>query len=209
MGALTAVGEVGIWHEGREHLLRPSLRAMASLGSPTEVVELFGLLHGAPPLSGIPTLDGPMVRRWARDQFRTALSVLYACAEDDIGHLVGGISPRMAYQPGVMHPDDVLTLARHLVRHGIIGETPPGTKQGGGGKYSAEFHASEFAALAIAHLGATEREAWDMTMTGLRAAMHAKFPSDGPGSQAPSEAEHDRAMSWLERVNAKRRAANG
>ena len=207
----TEIGEIGIDHAGRSYRLRPSFAAMASMGSPAEIVELFGQVLGPPPTpTGHPWADAPRFKRWGRERFRAALTVLYACSEDDIGPLVGGISPRMAYQPGAVPMDDVITLAQSLLKHGVVGDVPAEAAKPKRGTYSKEFKARDFVALAMAHLGASEADAWAMTMTSFTLAMRAKFPPQAqPGDNSPSLDAQDATMSWLAAVNAKRSAANG
>lgn len=206
----TEIGEIGVEHAGRAYRLRPSFAAMVRIGSPAEIVATFGAVLGAPPrLHGNPVLDDPRLRRWGRERFLAALTVLYACSEDDLGPLVGGISERMAYQPGAMPMDDVVTLAQALLKHGIAGDVPVDPRAAKG-SFSPEFKARDYVALAMAHLGASEADAWAMTMTGFLLAMRAKYPPpDQPGSSAPSDQAQDATMAWLKAVNAKRGQPNG
>lgn len=213
MHVLTEIGEVGITLEGRTYRLRPSFFAMTQIGTPAEIVEAFVMLNGAPALSGLPWVDTPRLKRWRRDQFRTALTVCYACAapDDDLGPLLGGISERMGYQPGRVPLDSIVALARSLLRHGVTGDIPDDAPKRGKGEYSAEFKAREYVASAMAHLGASESDAWAMTMTSFIAAMTAKFPpTDAKGKpltqSAPmTEQRAAETMAWLDRVNAARR----
>lgn len=64
----------------------------------------------------------------------------------------------------------------------------------------------------VVHLGMSEREAWNATMTSLVAALRAKYPpmeKDSPGARAPTLEEHEATEAWFERVEAKRRKAAG
>lgn len=212
MHILTEIGEIGLEYQGREYRLRPSLAAMARIGTPAEIVEVFGLVLGGPPEpTGNPVLDRPRWRAWGREQFRAALSVLHACCDDDLSPLIGWTTERMTYRPGAMPAANITVLARELLRHGVIGDVPTDPRQPKRGKFSPEFHARDFAALAMAHLGLSEAEAWQMTMTSFILAMRAKFPPPETPTKddAPSEEAHDATMAWLAAVNAKRVAANG
>lgn len=193
MKILTDIGEIGI-HAGRDVLLRPSLAAMSSLGDPAEIVDVFARVMGG--------------------ELADSLGVLYVCTDEDISDLVGAYegSP-LRYVPGTLPVEHVVLLAQALVRHGIVGvakEQPrPANYEP---EYMREFDAREHAALAMAHLGLTEREAWNMTMTGLVAALRAKFPpsaKDSPGSRAPSKEELDASMEWFEKIEAARAAKEG
>lgn len=211
MPVLTEIGEIGLDYNGQSYTLRPSLAAMARLGSPAEIVEVFGLLLGAPPaLTGNPVLDGPRLRTWGRDQFRAALTVLHACCDDDLTPLVGYITERMTYRPGAMHMENIIVLARELIRHGVVGLVPADPSPKKRGKFSSEFHARDYASMAMAHLGLSEAEAWQMTLTSFILAMRAKFPPPEKAKRddAPNEQEHDATMAWLAAVNKARAAVN-
>jgi hypothetical protein len=58
--------------------------------------------------------------------------------------------------------------------------------------------------MAIAHLGMSEQQAWDMTVTGFVMAMRAKFPP--PPRARPTLKELDSMMDWLDKVNAAEKA---
>src|SRR5690606_11937553 len=117
------------------------------------------------------------------------------------------------YTSGTAPAAHVVPLAQCLMRHGVVGVAKPLPRRADAeDQYLTEFDAKEHAALAMAHLGLTEREAWYMTMTGLVAALRAKFPpspKDTPGARAPSKEEHEATMEWFERVEAARRAKQG
>lgn len=204
----TEIGEIGLDCAGRTYRLRPSLAAMASLGSPAEIVELFGQVLGPPPAStGYAWADAARFKRWGRERFLGALTVLHGCCDDDLTPLVGGISPRMAYQPGAMPMDDVIVLAQALLKHGIVGDVPAEPSKPKRGAYNKEFKARDYVALAMAHLGASESDAWAMTMTSFILAMRAKYPPvKQPGDGAPDIETQDVTMAWLAAVNAKRSA---
>lgn len=92
------------------------------------------------------------------------------------------------------------------LRHGITGVQPPlPRKADEDAEFVSEFVARDHVALAIAHLGMTEREAWAMTMTSLVGALRTKFPqakSNAPGAKAPTEEEHSATMDWFEKIEA-------
>ena len=210
---LTEIGEIGLQYGGRVIVMRPSFYCMTQIGTPAEIVEAYAALHGAPALTGKPWADKPRLRRWGRERLMTALNVLYACAGDeDLGPLIGGVSERMGYQPGAMPVENIITLARALLRHGVIGDVSASRAENGAGDYSREFKARDFVAAAMAHLGASEAEAWNMTLTSFLAAMRAKYPPTDPKGRpinAPTSEQHDATMDWLAKVNAARRKANG
>lgn len=101
--------------------------------------------------------------------------------------------------------DDVhlVCIARNLIHHGMIGDSPmrPSASGGSGGGFRKEFKGEEYAALAMAHLGLSSVEAWSLTMTELMQAMHQKFPpSKAEQSQMRALEEYDQAMAWKKRI---------
>lgn len=201
---LTEIGEVRV-HEGeRQHLLRPSLSAMAQIGSPAEIVRVFSAV---------------MADEAHHSQFDEALAVIHACAVDDLGDLFGGHVPdgkKLRYQPGRADPAHIIPLARCLLKHGVTGALPPlppkPGQEGGEPEYVQEFDARAHAAIAMAHLGASSAEAWAMTMTELVGALRAKYPpqeSREPGSRAPSRESMEKTMEWFDRVEAARAGKSG
>lgn len=193
MMILTDIGEVGVHVGDRVHILRPSLYAMSQLGEPREIVELYAAVMGENPT------------------LADSLAVVFACSEDDLSEVFGawveqGDKPH--YQSGQVEPETIVLLARCLLKHGITGALPelPGPADQEP-EYAQEFDARAHVSMAMAHLGVSERDAWQMTMTSLVGALRAKFPpsqSDAPGARAPSKAEMEEALAWHDRVLAVR-----
>lgn len=191
---LTDVGEIGVTAGGRSVVLRPSLYAIGTLGDGAEIVRTYAAV-----------MAGSLV---------DSLGVLFACCGEDVSDIFGHMSADGRYNRSIADPADIVLLAQCLMRHGVGGalqaEKPrPEDDQP---KYSAEFDVRANAATAVAHLGMSEREAWDMTMTGLVLALRSKFPpakSNAPGSGAPTLEEHDAAMEWYDRVEAARAKMRG
>ena len=210
MQVLTDIGEMGVQVGERYVKFRPSLAAMARLGTPKEIVELFVTVCGAPPLSGNPVLDEPRLKTWRRDQFSQAVNVLYACTDEAIDWLVGYVNERNRYVRGALPLADIVGLAAGLLKHGVLGDIPPEATRGAKKEdYLSEFKARDFAAAAMAHLGATEAQAWDMTMTSYIIAMRAKFPPAKDAKKVPTDDEYSHVKGWLARVNkARLEAAN-
>lgn len=192
MRCIVDIGEVGISVGEREVLLRPSLYAMSQLGTPAEIVETFALMQ----------------QPFSKAVFYAAIPVLWACADEDISDLTGyqGRTLR-SWVPGKMPAEDVVALARSLMKHGIVGALPA-TGEPKSGDYSAQFHARDYVAMAVAHLGASEDEAWNMTMTSLSGAMRSKYPpQSGANGGPPTIEEYDKTMDWFAEVQAKRELA--
>lgn len=200
---LVAIGEVGVHHAGGSLVLRPSLLAMSRLGTPAQIVQTVAVVLGQ-------GLNG--TRQSIKEQLRSAIEVWYACApeETDLDPLIGHFSPRGGWVMGAADPADVVTIAQALVRHGVLGDPelpsenaePPRDDE-----YSALFECRKFAALAMGHLSVTEQEAWQMTMTGIRLAIEAKYPKMETAEQqsakrAPTLSEYDATMKWFDKVQA-------
>lgn len=210
MSILTSIGEIGVEAGGRQVKFRPSLAAMGRLGSPSEIVETFVAVCGMPELTGNAYLDTNRLKRWRRDQFNAALSVLICCTDEPIDWLVGYVNERFNYVRGRLPLEDIVGLAVGLLKHGIMGDLAPSERSAPKeDDYVSEFKARDFASAAMAHLDATEADAWNMTMTSYVGAMRAKFPPTADAKSPPSEKEHDHVMGWLEKVNkARAEAAN-
>lgn len=210
MQVLTDIGEMGVQVGERYVKFRPSLAAMARLGSPRDIVETFVTVCGAPSLSGIQVLDEPRLKSWRRDQFAAAVNVLYACTEDAIDWLVGYTNERYRYVRGALPLADIVGLAIGLLKHGVLGDIPPEAIRGAKkSDYLSEFKARDFAAAAMAHLGVSEADAWNMTMTSYIVAMRAKYPPAKEAKQVPGLDEIAHVESWFTKVkNARAEAAN-
>jgi hypothetical protein len=197
MRAITSVGEVGVSSGDLDFLFRPSLAAMDSLGSPSEIVTKFGILFSAPKLNPIWPVSA--YRAWEREVMATAYDVLMACCDEDVSPLLGHMGSKWgSFVPGAMPAQDMVHIARSLMRHGIIGLKPEGRLMAKPKEeYVPEFKPREFVAQAIAHLGLSSAEAWNLTMTEFSGAMQSKF---GKPETLPIE-EHDEAMSRLAEIN--------
>lgn len=210
---LTDAGEVGVHvcetaEDGRTrtYLLRPSLYAMTQIGTPREIVETFSTV-----------MNEPFNERGAEIQLQSALGVLFACTEEDVSEIFGHWGEcevfKTGYVPGRVPASDIVPLAQCLMKHGVTGALPiPEARPGNEPTFVQEFDARKHVAIAMAHLGVGEREAWEMTMTTLTGAMQAKYPPDtrdSPGAKAPSGKDLDAKMAWFDKIEAARAATKG
>lgn len=194
---ITSIGEIGAYVGDKEYLFRPSLSAMDSLGSPTEIVEKFALLFSSPKIN--PFFPVPAYRSWEREVMATAYDVLVACCEEDVTPLLGHMGSKWgSFVPGAMPSMDMIYLARSLMHDGIVGLKPEGLLAKPQEEYTPQFKAREFVAQAVAHLGVSSDEAWNMTMIEFAGAMQSKY---GKPETLPSLEEHDDAMARLEEIN--------
>ena len=198
---LTDIGEIGVHAGEKTYVLRPSLYAMSRLGSPVEIVALFGRLAGGHGLGA--DISGHVA---------DALAVIYSCCDNDVSDIYGYWGQK-GYVPGQAPVSHVVALAQCLLKHGVVGALPELPRRAGDEpEYIKEFDARAHVAIAMAHLGMSEREAWDTTMTALVGALRAKFPhpeSNAPGARAPTKEENSATMAWFERVEAARKRRQG
>lgn len=196
MQILTEVGEVGVHVGNTTLLLRPSLHSMSRLGDPAEIIETYGRV-----------MDGNVM---------DALGVIFACTEDDVSDLFGWVEAKggaSKFAGGRVPPEHVVAIGQCLVKHGITGALDPLPRRADKEpEYVTRFVARDHVATAMAHLGLSEREAWNMTMTGLIAALRAKFPisdKDSPGGRAPTLEEHEATDAWYDTIKAARMGIHG
>lgn len=220
MRVITAIGEQGLQRQdGSGVVLRPSMYAMTRLGEPEEIVAKFVALHAPADLVQPAADDSFGVRlgiqaenkRRMRDHWRsvlfTAHEVMTACTDDDLTPFIGEPGSRYAsYRLGPVPVEAMVEMARSLMQHGTIGPIrkpaavdPDAPKDPS--KLTAKFDALFFVSKAVAVLGMSESEAWNMTMSSFAAAWEAKF---GENKQERHSEEHDQTMAWLAKVNEKR-----
>lgn len=213
---LTEIGEVGVHVGAGVHILRPSLYAMTRIGPPAYIVEAY---------AGV--MAEGLTGKALEVQFGYAFEVLQACTEEDISHLIGtyeyaeyALGKRMVYSPGLIPQNEIILLARCLMRHGVTGSVEPLPKQerddedaDDEDEYTSEFNARHHVANATAHLGMSEKEAWNTTMTALVDALRTKFPApsekEKAKGRAPSASEYDNLMDVADRIEAKRKLRLG
>ena len=93
---------------------------------------------------------------------------------------------------GKMDRDEVILIAIHLLKWGIVGD-PKSRKKSKGGSVR-EFDATEYIGSAVAHLGIDPATAWLMTMTEFQRAVEAKDPDITKEKEIPTGAEVDAAL---------------
>lgn len=207
MGALVHIGEVGIHHAGGSLILRPSLLAMSRLGTPEQVVNTLAVVFG----EGLDCMPGARgLKGWKlanQRQLRAALEVWQACApeEFDLDPITGCFSVRGGWRMGAADPADVIIIAQGLLRHGVLGDPDENREQqdiGDDENYEPGFQYRQHAATAMGHLGLSEQDAWNMTVTGLRLALEAKYPKpkSGKAGRPPTQAEYDETMAWFDKL---------
>lgn len=167
--------------DGREFSFTPSFRRIASLGDAEAIVSLYIALHGP-------------------DAYREAPYILSClCDQEDptpaVGwHEMGEDGP--VWRDGAINRGDQVILARHLMRHGIVGKSKP--DQQGTGKYSARFDVAEYVSAARVHLGLSAAEAESMSMTEFQCLLEMKYPqAKEEEKEVPSREEYEAFMSRI------------
>ena len=178
--------------DGVEWTFTPSLGRIAALGSPHEIVELYGDLH---------------------DPERAAAAARFIlaslCDQDDATPLIGWLDEALQDHAGHMPPAEQVIIARHLMQHGIAGKARPGGRGAQDGRYSDTFHASEFIAIARVHLGMGADEAEALSMTELQGLLELKFPEAFKGRDVPTREEYEAGMAAMRAIQAAKEKRGG
>lgn len=215
MQAITDIGQAKIRCGNRDIFLNPSFLSMSRIGTPKDIVSVFLKAHaGHYPthrITDVKLLQNTLARCYAEMVIASVMAVQACCAED-ISSIVGEHSitskGKLVMRPGQLPIADIIQLARHLMRHGVMGDQPPEEATSNKGEYSSRFEVRSFVYMAVAHLGMSEADAWNMTMTSFRAAMNAKYPPpDKP--KIPSQEHYDEVMDWADKMAALDAQKNG
>lgn len=180
---LTEIGEIGAYFEGCELVLRPSLYAMTKLGSKKEIVDIF--------------------TRVMNGDIAYSLAVIQACCDEDTREIFGYIDHEtLEFIEMYASPNEIMILAQSLMKHGIIGDIDRSDDAQTGKKdYTPEFDAKSYVSAVVAHLGISEREAWQMTMTSVAGALRAKYPPQP--SPYMSEKREEELLEWFNKKDKK------
>ena len=190
---LTEIGEMRISLADRSFFFKPSFAAMARIGTGAEIVEIYAKLNGADyvrtmqHLEGLPfgaqlqvmkTVSRPI---FGRHVLSAAFIIMQCCCEDDISVLIGSGKPTprgVKYVPGIMPVSDIITIARNLIEHGVIGKSPLKVPQRSESqaKTTSEFNISQYIISARTHFGISREEAEDLSMTEFQQMVKNKFP---------------------------------
>lgn len=163
--------------DGAEYTFTPSLARIASLGAPQEIVRLYAALHGP----------------GAAQDSIYVLDCL--CDQEDVTPLTGWLEGD-EWHAGLMPAGEQITIARHLMQHGIIGKARPGK---GDGKYSDSFNAHEYIAAACVHLGLSRADAEGLSMTEFQTMLEMKLP-ESKAKEIPSRDVYRAFMGKIKKV---------
>lgn len=195
---LLEYGHARIKWGGETYNLTPSFSNIAKLGKPKEIIDLFKSFIA------IGTYD--------ITRFSIALDVINSCSDKPIPEsLTGSVvfserkCKRLYKMPnhGLPMFDDVITLARHCLIHGICGNVDRDGDDNA--EPVQEFDAYMFMEMARIHLEVNAHEASQMTMTEFARLMDAKYPQEKAKKNESKKviSEFDELLRWGEEQDAK------
>lgn len=172
----------------KEWRFTPSFARIDRIGSPEDIVEVYAHLHSLSAATCV----------------RTAMLVMACCCDDDASELIGYYDEKLQRVDGLMPIAELIILARHLMKHGIVGTAKPTENSG---EYSATFDPSEYADAAVIHFGISHVEAWSLTMTQFCRMLDMKFPEIKQRQKTEiTPAKYDLAVAEYEKMKARRLA---
>lgn len=198
---LTRYGFAAIYIDDVEYKLSPTFQNIDKLGTPKEIIETVTSLYNCPSIN------------W---QYHRALEIVHACCEPALPEKATGRFKvyesgklKLVNPPPIDFMSDIVVLASHCIKHGVIGVT--GDESGGDGEPMKEFDAYMYIGLSQEHLNKTREQAADMTMTEFLMAWDIKFPeAKKKRDEKLTKAEQQRLMDYqdeLDRKAALKRAA--
>ena len=169
----------------RDYFFRPSLKNIASIGSPKEIVEVYAILNGSEfqSLSGSSYFPERLIYSYSQNLLSCAIKVMSACCSEDISDLVGefkGWKHCYVYRPGLLTKFEIITYATSLIEHGVIGKAKVRKLQKNEGRndFTNEFYAMEYINAARIHFSMPRAEAEQLTMTEFQLLLKAKYPEE-------------------------------
>ncbi|HDW8052593.1 TPA: hypothetical protein RM804_004225 [Yersinia enterocolitica] len=176
-----------------DYFFRPSLKNMTKIGAATEIVEIYAVLNGSelnhvltPAINAnLPAalMPNKAIEKCSEHILAAAIRVIEACCDSPVTALVGefkGWRNCIVYRPGKVSKEAIITLARELIEHGVIGKAKIRKLQKNEGKneYSSEFNAMDYINSARIHFNISRAEAEQLTMTEFQLLLKAKYPED-------------------------------
>lgn len=190
-------GEFAVQTPNHEYIFSPSFNAMTNIGSPSEIVDIFIVLSGsivsdAISLLAAYSLNGGSNSNWmlkylkkstSRKLLSSAMIVMQACCNKDCDELIGQWSTGKngtTYRMGKMPLSDIITLARELMTHGVIGKVKIRKLQRNEGskESTSSFSAIEYINASRVHFGISRDDAERLTMSEFLMMLKAKYPEE-------------------------------
>lgn len=188
MTAKNSIGEVSISVWGRDYIFRPLFCRIESLGSPTEIIELFNQVQQ-------PNDDG-FIAAW---RFLCAFS-----DEEETDNLLGYFfycekCRGLVYVRGKMKPEHIHIIGSSMAADALIGRPTPFEKASSkSGQAESEFNVSDYIAIGDAHFGGIDW--WNKTMVELQKAIRAK---NGPSKEEQAWMSADELDSLYAKIGKK------
>ncbi|EPB6104874.1 DUF6246 family protein [Yersinia enterocolitica] len=177
----------------QDYFFRPSLRNMTKIGAAAEIVEIYALLGGSE-LSQVLTpainanlpaslMPNNAIKKCSEHMLAAAIRVIEACCDKSVSALIGefkGWRNCIVYRPGKISKEVVITIAKELIEHGVVGKAKIRKlqKNEGNNDYSTEFNAMDYINSARIHFNMSRAEAEQLTMTEFQLLLKAKYPED-------------------------------
>lgn len=221
---ITSIGEMVISTTDKDFFFKPSFNAMANIGTPQEIVEIYATINGLSAQKAISaafTSYGhmtPFVLKaiskpaYGREVLSAAIIIMRSCCDDDISGLVGSWKPSkkgMMYVRGGMPVSDIVTIGRRLIEHGVVGMAEMRRLQkdeGKQGEFTKTFKTMEYISMARAHFGMSREQAEDLTMTELQELIKVKFPPQKGYTREERKAANDFADNFRAKKLAQEKA---
>jgi hypothetical protein len=215
----TDIGHFAIGYGDKEYELYPTFKNMRKICEPSEMPDFFSRLFGreaeffiqqASKVNSVTasTVGKRLIQRGINRIYEDAAHVIQCCCDDYTGKLTGFVSyekGRKAWRLGVMNIENVLHIARALMVHGVVGKQTAKSESKGESTSSIDVYA--YVENAVNHLNMSIEAAESLTKTEYDRYIDNKYPDAKRKGKAPTLDEHDKAMAWLDEVNARREAA--
>lgn len=217
---LEDIGEKRISLSDNSFFFKPSFSAMAKLGDGKEIVSLYATLNGAEYIQALKRVEHAHVG--IRDQVLRMISkpvfgqpvlsaawiVMQACCDKDCSVLTGHWkdTPRgIKFIKGVMPINIIISVARDLFEHGIIGKSPLKVPQKSKQKANttSEFNITPYILQARTCFKMTREEAEDLSMTEFQMMIKNKYPEPEGITKEQHKELYDDAKVMREKLAAK------
>lgn len=163
---LTRYGFGAIHIDDKKYEIRPTFQNIAKLGNPKEIIDSFMAFYNPVKFDC---------------QYYRAIEILQACCEPKLPESIVGTfefldngTVRIISPPSQDFIHDIIVLASHCLRYGVVGVTDEESLEEG--EPIKEFDPYYFIGLATEHLGRTRDQAADMTLTEFMMAWDIKHP---------------------------------
>lgn len=215
----TQYGDFTAHTKNGDFTFRPSLENISKIGDPQSIINTFSDVHMFPLFRWIETcknIENSALEKaipiYKNKAMIAAKLILTSCCDRDATEFFGDwdlVGKKIVGRVGLeSNPDKILTLAKHLMFHGVVGKSDnKETKKGA--KKSPEFKAVEYVTMARNKngLGLSREEAWSMTMTELVMEMEAIIPPKTDDNGAPTDEQYDNVMAMI--ADIEKRKKNG